>query len=101
MHGSKWYWVVLVFVKIGDMYKFITGGKNVSKSEQSSDLNDQNVDDSDFDECVGDDGVVGLIPDTLSDSDIGGKEGDSTSREAILRDVTRRAKRAHRGKRRR
>lgn len=48
-----------------------------------------------------DNGVVGLIPKTLSDSDTREGHINSRSKEAILRDVTARAKRAHRGKRRR
>jgi len=49
----------------------------------------------------GDDGVVGLIPKTLSDSDIGVKGDDLQSREEIKRHVDRNAKRRGRGKRRR
>lgn len=95
MHSSKWYWVILVFVKIGDMYKFVTGGKKSVQNNRA----DKNVYDAGDGSGDSDAGVVGLIPEPLSDSDTGGKEGDSTSRETILRDVTRRAKRAHRGKR--
>lgn len=99
MHGSKWYWVVLVFVKIGDMYKFVTGGKNVSKSEQSGDLNDQNVGNSDFDGWDDDDGIMGLIPETVSDTDNDVEQRSVKNVSKISRNTNSRTKPCGRGKR--
>lgn len=97
MHYSRWYLIILVFIKIGEFFNFITGGK---KSVDNNGHNQKLHNDGDGG-GDSDNGVVGLIPKTLSDSDTRDGHINSRSKEAILRDVTARAKRAHRGKRRR
>ncbi|MDO9304645.1 MAG: hypothetical protein Q7T77_04910 [Sulfuricurvum sp.] len=98
MHSSKWYWLVLGFIKIIDIFK---GGSNNVRNNNSGSGDDKNVDDSGDDGWDSDDGVVGILPKPICDSGVGVGEESTCKREAILRDVNSRAKQRHRGKRRR
>lgn len=96
MRSSKWYWIILVFVNIGDMFNYIKGGKKNVQNDGA----DQNVDNNGDDGWDDDTGVVGLIPKPLSDSDTGGGEENPQRNDQNQRGVTTRPKHRHRVKRR-
>lgn len=77
------------------------GDDDVKESDERDDRDDQDMDDCDFDDRDGTDGVMGLIPKPIGDTDTQGGCESCGEREAILREVTKRAKRVNRGKRRR
>lgn len=97
----------IAFPAVMVLMRFITTkpiegvAKNVQGSNERSDRADQNMDNRDDDDWDDDNGVVGILPKPISDSGAQVGERKTCEREEILRDVTKRSKRAHRGKRRR
>lgn len=73
----------------------------VQEYDKRDDRNYQDMDDSEFDDWDSDDGVVGILPKPLSDSDTKGGESDSGRDDQIPRGVTSRSKQRRRAKRRR